>query len=61
MNELKSNSQPIDALVLWEKLVDLEDGSLLPDECEEVMNLLEESKAARRLYAEFFLQTEGLA
>ncbi len=61
MNELKSNSQPIDALVLWEKLVDLEDGSLLPDECEEVMNLLEESKAARRLYAEFFLHSEGLA
>jgi hypothetical protein len=61
VSDLEDKGQSVEALVFWEKLVGLEDGSLSPVEREEMMALLEESEAARRLYAEYFLHSEGLA
>lgn len=51
----------IEAEVFWEQLVELEDGSISPIEREKLMTLLNESEAARHLYAEFFMHSEGLA
>ena len=60
MSESDSRSGGIEVAALWRQLEELEDGSLGPAERDELMALLDESRAARRLYAEYFAHSVGL-
>ena len=61
MRESDPRSGAIEVEDLWRQLAELEDGSLDPAQRDEVMALLDESRAARRLYVEYFAQSVGLA
>lgn len=54
-------SAPIDACEFWTQLASLEDGSMPNEQRDALMLQLEQSASARRLYAEYFRHSEGLA
>ncbi|MFZ9936455.1 MAG: LamG-like jellyroll fold domain-containing protein [Luteolibacter sp.] len=60
MRESEPRSGALEVADLWRQLAELEDGSLDPAQRDELMSLLDESRAARRLYAEYFALSVGL-
>lgn len=60
MSESRSRCRAIKVESLWQQLAALEDGSMDPAEREELMVLLDESRAARRLYLEYFAHSVRL-
>lgn len=60
MNEENARQESFDLPALWAGLQDLEDGSIAPDSREALMDLLNESPAARMAYFEYFHQAAVL-
>lgn len=60
MSETRAHSSAIKVEALWQQLAALEDGSMAPAEREKLMAVLEESRAARHLYMEYFAHSVAL-
>ena len=60
MSDLECEGWLVEVEALWQRLAELEDGSLDPAERDRLMVLLDESRAARRLYSEYFAHSVGL-
>ena len=60
MSDPGAEGARVDLVDLWGRLAKLEDNSLEAAERDELMALLDQSRAARRLYREFFADSAGL-
>lgn len=60
MNRFSEDNDPLDVPALWRALEELEEGTLEPSQCEDLIALLDRSPAARRAYLEFFQQSAVL-
>ncbi len=57
MSRFSQQDDPLDVPDLWRALEELEEGTLEPSQCEDLMAMLNRSPAARRAYLEFFQQS----